>query len=61
MGNYLKRLINQKKKEFGVNCSISRRTIINCTQRGGLTTHFGAKSPLEEVEVALVQICIQMG
>ncbi len=57
---YLEWLINEKKKEFGINCSISRRTIINCTQRGALTTNFGAKSLLEEVEVAFVQICIQM-
>jgi hypothetical protein len=40
---------------------ISSRTKLNRTQRGALTTHLGAKSPLEEVEVALVQICIQMG
>ena len=58
---YLKRLIDEKKKEFGINISISSRTIKNRIQRGSLTTHQGAKSPLEEVEVALVQICIQMG
>ena len=39
----------------------SSRTIKNCIQRGSLTTHHGAKSPLEEVELALVEICIQMG
>ena len=38
----------------------SSRTIKNCIQRGSLTTPHGAKSPLEEVEVALVEICIQM-
>ena len=58
---YLERLIDEKKKEFGINISISSKTIINRTQRGLLTKHHGAKSPLEEVEVALVQICIQMG
>jgi hypothetical protein len=58
---YLKRLIDEKKKEFGINCSISSRTIINCTQKGTLTSQHGAKSLLEEVELALVQICIQMG
>ncbi len=58
---YLKRLIDEKKKEFGINMSISSRTIKNRIQRGSLTTHHGAKSPSEEVEVALVEICIQMG
>ena len=57
----LKRLIDEKKKEFGINISISSRTIKNRIQRGSLTTPHGAKSPLEEVEVALVEICIQMG
>ena len=56
----MKRLIDEKKKEFGINISISSRTIKNCIQRGSLTTPHGAK-PLEEVEVALVEICIQMG
>ncbi len=58
---YLERLIDEKKKEFGINSSISSRTIKNHIQRGSLTTHHGAKYPLEEVEVALVQICIQIG
>jgi len=57
---YLKRLIDKKKKDFGINISISSRTIKNRIQRGSLTTHHGAKSSLEEVEVALVEICIQM-
>jgi len=57
----LKRLVDEKKKEFGINISISSRTIKNCIQRGSLTTHLGAKSSLEEVEVALVETCIQMG
>jgi hypothetical protein len=56
----LKRLIDEKKKEFGINISISSRTIKNRIQRGSLTTHHGAKSLLEEVEVALVEKCIQM-
>jgi hypothetical protein len=58
---YLERLIDEKKKEFGVNCSIKISTIKNCVYAGALTTHHGAKSPLDEVEEALVQICIQMG
>ncbi len=44
----LKRLVDEKKKEFGINISISSRTIKNCIQRGSLTTHLGAKSSLEE-------------
>jgi hypothetical protein len=58
---YLKRLIDEKKKEFGVNCSIPISTIKNCVYAGALTTHHRAKSPLDKVEEALVQICIQMG
>jgi hypothetical protein len=58
---YLESLIDEKKKEFGVNISISSRNIRNRTHRGLQTAHHGAKSPLEEVEVALVEICIQMG
>jgi hypothetical protein len=36
---------------------------MNRTHRGTLTSHLGPgpKSPLEEVELALVEICIQMG
>ncbi|KAL3804780.1 hypothetical protein ACHAW5_001887 [Stephanodiscus triporus] len=74
---YLKRLIDEKKKEFGIHCNISSRIIHNRTHiihnrtHRALPTprsttyhmgsHHGAKSPLEEVESALVHICIQMG
>jgi hypothetical protein len=60
---YLKRLIDEKKKEFGINCRISTKSIMNRTHRGTLTSHLGPgpKSLLEEVELALVEICIQMG
>jgi hypothetical protein len=60
---YMKKIIDEKKKEFGVNCTrtISTRTIQNRTHRGRTITHHGAKAPLKEVELALVQICIQMG
>ncbi len=36
---------------------------MNCTHGGTLTSHLGPgpKSLLEEVELALVEICIQMG
>jgi hypothetical protein len=58
---YLKRLIDEKKNKFGVNCSISSKTIKKCIQEGILTAHHGAESPFDKVEAALVQICIQMG
>jgi hypothetical protein len=60
---YLKRLIDEKKKEFGINCRISTKSKMNRTHRGALTSHLGPgpKSQLEEVELALVEICIQMG
>jgi hypothetical protein len=58
---YLKRLIDEKKNKFGINCSISSKIIKNCIQKGLTTAHHGAKSLLDEVEVALVQICNQMG
>jgi hypothetical protein len=58
---YLKRLVDEKKKEFGINCSISSRTIINRTQKSTLTSQHGGESLLEEEELALVQICIQLG
>jgi hypothetical protein len=60
----MKKLIDEKKKEFGVNCTtrtISTRTIQNRTHRGRTIVHHGPKAPLEEVEQALVQICIQIG
>ncbi len=60
---YLKRLIDKRNKEFGITCRISTKSIMNRTHRGTLTSHLGPgpKSPLEEVELALVKICIQMG
>ena len=59
---FLKSLIDEKKKEFSVKRSISRRTIHTCVYRGSvLSKHRGSKSPLEQGETALVQICIQMG
>jgi hypothetical protein len=41
---YLKRLIDEKKKEFGINISISSRTIKNRIQRGSLPTHHQPRS-----------------
>ena len=58
---YMKKLIDEKKNEFGVRCTISMRVIQNRTHRGLQTAHHGAKSPLGEVDVALVETCIQMG
>ena len=39
---------------------ISKKTIQNCVTKGHLTTHHGAKSPLQDVEHALVALCIQI-
>ena len=39
---YLERLIDEKKKEFGINISISSRNIRNRTHRGLQTAHHGA-------------------
>ena len=58
---YTNKLIDEKKKEFGVNCTISTRAIQNRTHKGRQTAYRGAKAPLEAVELALVPICIQMG
>jgi hypothetical protein len=58
---YTNKLIDEKKKEFGVNCTISTRATQNRTHKGQQTAYRGAKAPLEAVELALVQICIQMG
>ena len=59
---YLDKLIDAKKSEFNVKREISKKTIKTCLYRGtASTSHRGTKSPLEEVETALVQICIQMG
>ena len=56
---YLKKLIDEKKNEFGVKCTISTRAIQNCTHRGLQTAQHGAKCPLGIVDVALVEICIK--
>ena len=59
---FLKRLIDEKKKEFSVKQSIPKHIIHTHVYRGTLSSkHRGLKSLLEEVETALVQICIQMG
>jgi hypothetical protein len=58
---YLKGLIDEKTKEFDIDCSVSTKTTMNRNKRGALTSLHGAKSPLEEVKLALVEICIQMG
>jgi hypothetical protein len=44
-----------------VSADISKKTIQNRVTKGHLTTHHGAKSPLQDVEHALVALCIQMG
>ena len=58
----LNKMIEEKKIEFNVRCNISKKTIFTRIYRGSASTpHRGTKPPLEGVEPAFLQICIQMG
>ncbi len=58
----LNKIIEDKKIEFNVEHNISKKTIHTRVYRGSASTpHRGTKSPLEGVEPAFLQICIQMG
>ncbi len=62
MKGYLEEVIAQKQEEFGVSNKISASTIKSCMYRGSLApTHQGFSPPLLDAELALVEICIQMG
>ncbi len=62
MKGYLEEVIAQKREEFGVSNKISASTIKSCMYRGSLApTHQGFSPPLLDAELALVEICIQMG
>ena len=62
MKGRLEAVIKQKKEEFGVSDDIPAATIRTRIKRGSLApTHPGTSPPLLEAEMALVQICIQMG
>ena len=59
---YLEQLSQEKKDEFGVSSNISLETVRSRIKRGSLApTHPGTSAPLYNAELALVQICIQMG
>jgi hypothetical protein len=62
MKGHLEAVIKQKKEEFGVSDDIPAATIRTRIKRGSLApTHPGTSPPLLNAEMALVQICIQMG
>jgi hypothetical protein len=59
---YLDSLIDNKKKEFGVDERVAKKTIRNRAQHDITSIiHPGVKSPLQDAEQALVEICIQLG
>ena len=59
---YLKTLIEKKKKQYKVSSEISPRTVRTWARRGlAKSSVRGAKSPLADVEKALVEICVLMG
>ena len=48
--------------EFSISCNISEETVRSRIKRQSLTpTHRGTSPPLHNAEMALVEICIQMG
>ena len=62
MKGHLEAIIEQKKEEFGVSNDIPAATIRTRIKRGSLApTHPGTSPPLLNVEMTLVEICIQMG
>jgi hypothetical protein len=62
MKGHLEAVIKQKKDEYGVSDDIPAATIRTRIKRGSLApTHPGTSPPLRDAEMALVQICIQMG
>jgi hypothetical protein len=62
MKGYLEAVIEQKKDEFGVSDDIPVAMIRTRIKRGSLApTHPGTSPPLLNAELALVEICIQMG
>ncbi len=62
MGGFLVQIIEKKKREFGVSCNIPEETIRSRTKRKSLVPTFpGTSAPLYNAELALVEICIQMG
>jgi hypothetical protein len=59
---FLKEVIEQKKVGFNVSCNILVETVRSrIKQRGLAPTHPCTSPPLQDAELALVEICIQMG
>ena len=59
---FLDELIEAKKAEFQVVGKISASTIRNRVRSGNLKPdHSGTSSPLQQAELAMVDVCIQMG
>ena len=62
MKGYLEEVIAQKREEFGVSDKISASMIRSRMYQGSLApTHRGCSPPLLNAELAIVEICIQMG
>ncbi len=59
---FLNEVIEQKKRELSISCNISEETVRSRIKRQSLTpTHRGTSAPLQDAEMALVEICVQMG
>lgn len=59
---FLKEVIEQKKVEFNVSCNIPVYTVRSRIKQESLApTHPGTSPKLQDAELALVEICIQMG
>ena len=62
MKGHLEVVIEQSKEKFGVSDDIPLAMIRTRIKRGSLApTHPGTSPPLLNAELALVEICIQMG
>ena len=62
MKGHLEAIIEQKKEEFGVSDDILASMIRTHIRRESLApTHPGISPPLLNAEIALVEMCIQMG
>ena len=61
-GGFLAQIVEKEKGEIDVTCNIPEETIRSRTKRKSLVpTHRGTSAPLYNAELALVEICIQMG
>ena len=61
-GGFLAQIIEKEKGKFDVSCNIPEETIRSqIKQKRLVPTHRGTSAPLYNAELALVEICIQMG